>query len=509
MTVRVDSPDEQGIGEVCIEGPLLMRGYYRDDVHTAEVIRDGWLHTGDLGFIDKQGNLTITGRSNDVIVLANGKNIYPEEIETHYAQSSLIKELCVLGISADGDGSGEKLHAIVVPDLDEFRRRSQSAVTDLIRFEMENLSKDLPSFQRVLSFSIRNEPLPRTVTRKLKRFEILAEVRAREEERKRGATVPDHKRFGSGIGRIVAALIHQAKPEAGGLDPSHSLELDLGFDSLARVELLAEIETQTSAHINDEEASQIYTLGELLDAIEKHSGSPATGGQGWKEILAVAPSDELNQHYIFRSKRIAASITILLSRILKLLSLLLFHLRWQGLGNLPGNGPFLICPNHESFLDAPMLYAVLPSWVIKRTFSLGYSDYWVGRISRRVAELTNIVSIDPSVNLIRAMQAGSVGLKRDKILLVFPEGTRSIDGHVGEFKKGAAILAYELGVPIVPVGINGTYECWARRGSFRFRPIEIALGKPIDPRQFASASDPYAALTEHLRNAVKALVHDV
>jgi long-chain acyl-CoA synthetase len=509
-SIRINSPDDQGVGEVCVRGPLLMKGYYLDDAHTAEMIQDGWLHTGDLGFIDSDNNLTITGRSKDVIVLANGKNIYPEEIETHYAQSPYIKELCVLGVTESADApEGEKLHAIVVPDMDEFRARGQSAITDLIRFDMESLSRELPSYQRVLSFSIRNEPLPRTVTRKLKRFEIQDEVRAREEARKSGAVDQDHPRFQTGVGRILASLIHKAKPEAGGLQPSQTLELDLGFDSLARVELLAEIESKTGAHIDDEEASRIYTLDELVAAVEKNSGNPAAAGRGWKEFLAVPESDELNRHYIFRPKPVATNTTILLSRILRLLSLGLFRLRWSGIENIPRNGPFLMCPNHESFLDAPMLYAVLPSYVIANTFSLGYSDYWQGRISSRIAEWTNIVSIDPDVNLTRAMQAGAVGLKRNKILLVFPEGTRSIDGRVAEFKKGAAILACELGVPVVPVGINGTHESWPRKGGFRFRPIEINFGKPIDPRQFSNLQDPYTVLTEQLRNEVKALTHDV
>src|SRR5262249_51906866 len=159
-------------------------------------------------------------------------------------------------------------------------------------------------------------------------------------------------------------------------------------------------------------------------------------------------------------------------------SLPLFRLRWTGMENIPRSGPFLICPNHESFLDAPMLYTILPSRVIANIFSLGYSDYWQGRFSSRLAQLTNIVAIDPNVNLTRALQAGAVGLKRNKILLVFPEGTRSFDGHVAEFKKGAAILACELGVPVVPVGINGTHESWPRTGGFRFRPIDIAFGRP-------------------------------
>jgi 1-acyl-sn-glycerol-3-phosphate acyltransferase len=106
------------------------------------------------------------------------------------------------------------------------------------------------------------------------------------------------------------------------------------------------------------------------------------------------------------------------------------------------------------------------------------------------------------------MQAGAAGLKGKKILIIFPEGTRSIDGHVGEFKKGAAILASELGMPIIPVGVNGTFESWPRNGSFRFRPVEIVFGEPIDPRRFANNPDSYGALTEHLRQTVKNLTHD-
>src|SRR5439155_13561053 len=128
--------------------------------------------------------------------------------------------------------------------------------------------------------------------------------------------------------------------------------------------------------------------------------------------------------------------------------------------------------------------------------------------SRRLAQIANIVGIDPNVNLIRAMQVGAVGLKRGHALLIFPEGTRSIDGHLGKFKKGAAILAYELGVPIVPIGIRGTFEVWPRAGGFRFHPVEIHFGDPIDPRAFGAAPDPYAAITEKLQNDVKILSGD-
>src|SRR6185369_11257359 len=109
---------------------------------TAEAIRNGWFHSGDLGFIDGDGFLSITGRSKDVIVLANGENVYPEELETHYSQSPYIKEMCIIGVAEDGDATrGETLQAVVVPDMDEFRRRGQAAIMETIRFEIENRSR--------------------------------------------------------------------------------------------------------------------------------------------------------------------------------------------------------------------------------------------------------------------------------------------------------------------------------------------------------------------------------
>src|SRR5881296_2790461 len=132
VTVRIDSPNHEGIGEVWVRGPVLMKGYYRAPDQTSETILDGWLHTGDLGFIDAAGALSITGRSKDVIVLANGKNVYPEELETHYSQSPFIKEICIVGIPEDDHTpANEILHAIVVPEMDEFRRRGQTAIMEM------------------------------------------------------------------------------------------------------------------------------------------------------------------------------------------------------------------------------------------------------------------------------------------------------------------------------------------------------------------------------------------
>ena len=489
-----------------------MKGYYRAPEQTAEAIKEGWFRTGDLGFIDRNGYLSITGRSKDVIVLANGENVYPEELETHYEKSLFIKEICILGLSEDG--AGGVLHAIVVPDMEEFRRRGQTAITEMIRFDIENLSKQVPSYYRIHSLAVREEALPRTVTRKLKRFEIQEEEAGRLKSKQAAAEHPaaaphqDDPRFLSRVGAVIAELVRESKPDVGPLHPSMNIELDLGFDSLARVELLGLAEGRLGTHVDEHQASRIFTLGELIDAFEAASVSETVTGGSWKEIIQTVTADDMRDHYAFNKRPLLDPISYVGMRGLKLLAQGLFRLRCFGLEKLPHTMPFLLCPNHESFLDGPLIAAVLPRQLLYNIFILGYSDYWQSALSRRIAEMCKIVAIDPNANLIRAMQAGAAGLKQGRSLLIFPEGTRSIDGHVAEFKKGAAILAVELGVPIVPIGIRGSFEAWPRGGRFRLHPIEFHFGDPIDPKGFGASADPYSALTERLREDVKALAGD-
>ena len=176
-------PQEDGppvIGEIAIRGAIVMKGYWNRPDATAEVLKDGWLYTGDLGYFDPDGNLFITGRKKEVIVLSNGKNIYPEEIEAHYLKSPYIKEICVMGLEGQPGTKIRALHAVVVPNFDVLRERKIVNAKEVIRFDIEGLSAQLPSTKRIGSYEIWQEDLPRTTTRKLKRFEIEKRVRANQ-----------------------------------------------------------------------------------------------------------------------------------------------------------------------------------------------------------------------------------------------------------------------------------------------------------------------------------------
>ena len=156
-----------------------MKGYWNRPDATAAVLNDGWLYTGDLGYFDSQGHLFLTGRKKEVIVLSNGKNVYPEEIEAHYMKSPYIKEIAVMGLEGKPGEDRDRLHAVIVPNFDELRQRKIVNAKEVIRFDIEGLSQKIASTKRIGSYEIWQDDLPRTTTRKIKRFEV-EKARARE-----------------------------------------------------------------------------------------------------------------------------------------------------------------------------------------------------------------------------------------------------------------------------------------------------------------------------------------
>src|ERR1700737_2835707 len=179
-------PGEDGgpaVGEIAIKGAIVMKGYWNRPDATAAVLKDGWLRTGDLGYFDSVGNLFITGREKDVIVLSNGKNVYPEEIEAYYLKSPYIKEIGVMALESEpGNPASDHLYAVVVPDFDLLKERKIVNTKEVIRFDIESTSAKIPSTNPFGSYEIWQDPLPRTTTRKLTRFELEKLVRANQKK---------------------------------------------------------------------------------------------------------------------------------------------------------------------------------------------------------------------------------------------------------------------------------------------------------------------------------------
>jgi long-chain acyl-CoA synthetase len=170
--------------------------------------------------------------------------------------------------------------------------------------------------------------------------------------------------------------------------------------------------------------------------------------------------------------------------------------------NLPER-PYIMCPNHASYLDAPILTAALPWDAFHNVFYVGTSEIFGAGVMRKFANFLHLIPVDPDSNLVPAMRAGAFGLRAGKILVMYPEGERSIDGSPKRFKKGAAILSMHLNVPIVPVAGYGFYDTWPRGKGFQgFHSLRIQVGKPIYPDLNEAPEHAYERLTEELRNRV-------
>lgn len=498
------------VGEIAIGGGIIMQGYYNRPEATAETIREGWLLTGDLGYLDEGGNLFITGRKKEIIVLSSGKNIYPEEIETTYLRSSFIKEICVMGLaSRPGEPLSERLHAVIVPDFEVLRQRKIVNAREVIRFDVENLSLELPPTKRILSFDLWADPLPRTTTGKLKRFQIQQRVMAGEHGITDGfsasSTEPTAEEAlwlaDPDVQRAITLIRQSGKIQKPVL-PSSSLELDLGFDSMERVELVVALENELGAQVDDDVISQVYTVRELVDAILKARGDTAAraASPGWDAVLAHPPDDPQVLRAL-NSGLLATAFWFVVGKCVGLFVRVFFRLRVEGKEKLPEKGPFILSPNHQSYIDGPIVSSQIPWRLFKDMFYVGTSEIFGKGIFNFLGRTFKLVPVDPDSNLVNAMRAGAFGLKQGKILVLYPEGERSIDGTPKKFKKGAAILATHLKVPIYPVALDGFYEAWPRGKSLpRLSKLRVRFGDPIQPPTTEVPNEEtYRQLTETLR----------
>jgi long-chain acyl-CoA synthetase len=516
-------PPEDGgpaVGEIAIRGAIIMKGYWNRPDATAAVLKDGWLLTGDLGHFDSGGNLFITGREKDVIVLSNGKNVYPEEIESYYLKSPYIKEIGVMAMESEpGNPASDRLYAVVVPDFDLLKERKIVNAKEVIRYDIEGISSHIPSTKRIGSYEIWQEPLPRTTTRKLKRFELEKRVRANQKKGQAddsevssqpALSAEDAKWLEQPEVQQALEIIREgAKTAPAVIRPSDNLELDLGLDSMQRIELLVALEQELGGDVEESSLAEIYTVRELVDAIRESAAAGKTISSsreqpaGWKSILQEESTDP-EVLALARHNRFYESFLYGLFRLVQIFASDRFRMRVSGLEKLPPQGSYIISSNHQSYLDPILMASVVPSSVFRNLFSVGTSEIFGSGFMRRLARWLRVIVVDPDANLVPAMRAGAFGLRHGRILILYPEGERSIDGTPRTFKKGAAILSIHLQVPIVPVAIEGFYDVWPRGKRFqKFAPVKIQFGDPIYPPPESEASEAaYEKLTSEMKSRV-------
>lgn len=481
-------------GEVVVKGPMVMKGYYNNPVATSSAMREEWFLSGDLGYLDPEGYLFITGRKKEVIVLASGKNVYPEEVENHYLRSPLIKEICVLQ-------SGGRLQAVVVPDASYARQHNIGNINDALRWEINGLSRGLPPHMRVMGYALHHAPLPRTPLGKLRRFMV------RDAASGAGAQIEDEPALmADDVGRVVARLIKELLAEPPGVCFADSLELDLGLDSLKRLELAVSLEEAFGVSLPEELFFELQSVGEVVEKIRELRSAEGPAPQG---VAGGEPTDEEKRGVGLERGGLQEAASRLGVGFFKVIFKLLFRLEARGLENLP-EAPCIIAANHASYLDGFAMAASVPSRVFRTLYFQGLRRYFSGWLMSRVARLSHVIALDPAY-FNRAMRLSAFVLSRGNSLCIFPEGGRSFDGSLMDFKKGIGILAVKLDVPVVPARIEGTFRILPR-GAWLPRPgrIRVAFGRPfrassLDMSRRPEAVDEFQFFADELRKRVAGL----
>jgi long-chain acyl-CoA synthetase len=265
-----------------------------------------------------------------------------------------------------------------------------------------------------------------------------------------------------------------------------------------------------NAQVDERVIAQVYTVRELVDAVLQARGNApaqASGARaslpGWEAVLAAEPDDprvlaSLNSSILF------TFLWFVSGKFVALIMRVFFQLQVSGKEKLPKKGPFILSPNHQSFLDGPVVASQIPWRLFKNMFYVGTSEIFGHGAFNYLGRTFRLVPVDPDSNLVNAMRAGAHGLKKGQNLVLYPEGERSVDGTPKKFKKGAAILAAHLKVPIYPVALEGFYDSWPRSKRFpRLAKLRVQFGDPIlPPETLTNPEETYKQITDDLRGSV-------
>ncbi|MBI2993822.1 MAG: AMP-binding protein [Gammaproteobacteria bacterium] len=467
VEIRIDPGEGTGPGEILVRGPNVFSGYRNDPERTRAAFLDDWFRTGDLGSLDADGYLRVAGRADELIVLPDGKKIFPERLERAYSTNPYLRELAILVHQG-------RLVAIVVPDLDALRTRGTARIKGLINDQIEVIGQGLARYERVSGTAIVTGALPRTRLGKLRR-RLLPEIYTRAIE----AAVP----AGAGGARPLTPPPPGLTPietrlwewlgrrfPGKAIAPGASLQLDLGIDSVDWIHLSIELHESLGVRLTDQALSSVISVSDLMRAVSEAEKA------GIPEPIVTAGE----RRWLEPRGPFLAAIAWCICLVLRLAFRAVFRLRVEGREHLPATGPLVIAPNHASFLDPFAMAAALP-WRLQRDV---YWAAWTGHLfasplRRFASRVGQAFPVDPDRGPAAGLALAGEVLARKQIVVWFPEGQRSPTGEMLPFLTGVGILIAGSGSAALPVHLSGTYEALPRnRLRPRRSPIRITIGEP-------------------------------
>ncbi|HQP47634.1 MAG TPA: AMP-binding protein [Spirochaetota bacterium] len=477
--VKIKNVNRDGIGEVWLGGDSVMAGYYQNDSANREAFdSDRFFNTGDLGRLDKKGNLFLTGRSKNVIVLDSGKNVYPEELESYYKQSDLIQEIAVFGKTVDGR---ETAYAVIVPAV-----KSPESFT-AVRDEIQRLNRGLPGYKTISGFAISFDTLPVNSTRKVLYSEVIKNLdsgmyQVRDDERpvlSQTLTAVSQKEE-----IIISALQSKLGREVLYANQTFS---DFELDSLGLIDLIVYLEQKVGVDINSASVMKLQTIQELVQYIAtcEESTGVSLEERIFKGDITTQP------HRIFNP------LHHIILTVFSIISKMLWGLRTEHRERMVFDNNIIVA-NHQSYLDIVWVASELPARYRKDIYVTG---------KKKLSFLKFIFPIFPVIfieeeNTLPSLKAGADILRLGKSLIIFPEGTRSRTGEVDTFKTGAAYLSKNLNKKIIPISISGAYDIYPPHRIFpkifTGNRGKLTIGEIINPEDYSTI--------EELNNAIRASV---
>lgn len=474
VQIKILDPDDNGVGEVLARGPNVMAGYFGNDDATAQVIdADGWLHTGDMGRLDHKGRLSLVGRAKDVVVAANGENIYLDDVEHLLGTIRYVKEFCLAGIS-DGRG-GERLGLIAVPDAEGHPKLDRRVLRTKAQAAIKEATDRLAGWQRPSVVALVDADLPRTPTRKIKRKECVPIL-----ERIAAATTNKPRREHGLGGPVAEAIAGVADVDVSQIRPDTNLRDAFGFDSLMFVELAAALDGVGVGRPDADRLAECDTVADITALV------------GVADEIPEDAQTEDNLPPIDVPPWVAKPIRAQMSAAQRWLAKNAFSTKVVGRSNIPANRTCIVVSNHTSHLDMGLVkYALGPYG--KGLASLAASDYFFEGNRWKVAwftHFTNAEPLDRKGGFRQALKQATKVVEDGKVVLIFPEGTRQLDGQLGEFKPMVGKLALDTRTPILPLWIDGAYEAMPKGSAVpKPRRITVRIGPPLDVEHMERLTD--------------------
>jgi len=507
IAIKIEAEPGQPFGEVLATGPNVFSGYWKNETATrAAFTPDGWFRTGDLGFLDSENYLYITGRKSEMIVLPGGEHIFPEEVETRYGAIPAIRELAIL------EETG-KLVALVVPNDVFIRTHGAARIEALLREALETAGLKLASYARISGFAVTHEALPRTHLGKLKRHllpDLYAKARLPAAAAAAAPVTEEDRAF---LAKPLPAAIdnwfrqrYPGKPVA--LDSV--LQIDLGIDSLEWVTLTLELQNRFGIALTERELSKVITLRDLIAAaVAVQSSGPS---KPFTPVTAGAAALEAPEtsRWLKPQGPLTRALGDLLYYANRAVLRAVFRLKVFGVERVPPQGPLIIAPNHASLLDPFFVAAALPLDLIRHTFWGG----WTGRLFwnpllRAFSRITRIVPVEPERAPAEGLAFGLAVLSRGQALVWFPEGRLSPTGEIGPFLRGVGYLLAQSRAEAVPVRISGSFDAMPRGWRWPRRvDVSVHFGEPVAPAKLEAVGrgpDSFMRIADGLRTAVLGL----